>query len=372
MGLRHGAQLAVIGGRTPSRQLKRSQSTPPTPRRSPIQHLLEQPHRYDYSMQPNNNDTGREAIQPERPGSGSSPRRPRRPRGARCSSPTTTTAPTQDASPQDAPPQGPPSTAVAIRRVNAPPANTAPLTMNAPPTISVPPFNLGPDLAEWRGLDSHLQSQREDHLWFTFWVSGRSFRIRRSILMRVSGLFLRSSNVGQSAPREMTLTDWPSIAIYCYVELASGATYEGFTNLLGDYPAGTPAALIAQYEHMVLATIYVFAIAMDDHFTQSVAMRYIVQASSIQRHDGLAYFPGSNAVNIIYNGTQECNPMRTWLLETYLFHRKDPWQQNHGAFHGLFKQDYTKAFLNSRSLFQSHFRAGPCGNTQPNGFPGGF
>jgi hypothetical protein len=234
------------------------------------------------------------------------------------------------------------------------PTPASPATMNIPRLIADPSA-----VSLLQAIEPLVASQYADPVLFTFHVDGKYVTIQRNLLAKCSRLHRKTYPVEQQEPGEVIVEGWPFAVVVGYVAFVEGRIRH-HKDIMSDRPPGTTDDQRADYDFVWLASIFVFAIQMEDFATQLTVMQVMIHAALVPRSDGRAYVPRHTAVNIIYNGTRgPPNALREWLVCVYVAYSEIGWGMHTSAFHQQFWIDYVKGMQASRDVPRPTIKARP-------------
>jgi hypothetical protein len=271
--------------------------------------------------------------------------------------PSRSTTPSHLESPRSTTPSHLESSSVALQTASSksiPPSSQSPSTMSSPistpqsspsppttlsststpastpsSTMSITPFSSNPTVSAVLQLTN--PGSVSQYVLFTFHADGGDVTIRQYLLAMCSKFYRRTHPVEQQDQRELTVTSWPFAVVAGYVAFVDS-----------NHPPGTPAGPHAESEFLLLASIYVFAVQMEDLATQCAVMEVIIRTATVSQSDGLTRIPSYNVVNIVYNGTQAPNALRSWLATLYVHFERMKGEFDQADFHVQFWSLYVQ------------------------------
>jgi hypothetical protein len=234
-------------------------------------------------------------------------------------------------------------------------------TPASPATMNIPTFVADPSAVSLlQAIEPLVASQYADPVLFTFHVGEKHVTVRQKLLAKCSKLCRRTYPVEEQEPGEVIVEGWPFAVVVGYVAFVDGKIRH-YRDIMNDRPPGTTDDQRADHDFVWLASIFVFAIQMEDLATQLTVMQVMIHAALVPRSDGRAYVPRHNAVNIIYNGTQaQPNALRDWLVCVYVAYGDVGWVLQPSGFHNEFWINYVKGMQVSRDqslpMLRAHVR----------------
>lgn len=109
-----------------------------------------------------------------------------------------------------------------------------------------------------------------------------------------------------------------------------------------------------------LARLYVLGEHLNDTRFQDAVISAIVVLTQEKDQDGIHWYPGMDAINIIYDGTTAESPARRLVVDFHVRHGTENWIKDHCVegdpenFHHDFLIDLSQALLKDRVLLRKH------------------
>ncbi|KAJ4313386.1 hypothetical protein N0V94_006970 [Neodidymelliopsis sp. IMI 364377] len=104
------------------------------------------------------------------------------------------------------------------------------------------------------------------------------------------------------------------------------------------------------YEQFALMQIYVLAEQLQDIKTKNAVLKAILHGTNKKReHDGCRYYPGEEAINILYKGTPPGSPARKLLVDMYVSYDVPEWKPTDAEWHGEFIREIAVELLNRKT-----------------------